>query len=1662
MTSATVRHLIDRGALAQPHALFLVSPESGETLTYEASRRTARQVAGGLLQGGARPGDTVCVLAENGLTSLQVLLGAMYGGFVPVPINVGGGAVEVAYTVDHCDAEVVVVEETYRPLIEEVRGAVTRPFRVLRAREDVLLSAGPADDETCADPADPALLVYTSGTTGRPKGVVHSHRSLLAGAANVVQAHELTGRDRSLLVLPIHHINATNVTLLPTLLAGGSVVVPRRFNVDRFWSWLVDHGCTWSALVPTLVSQLVDWHAREFPPDLSRIRFLRSSSAPLTPAVQRAFVDRFHVPLLQAMGATEAGNIVSTPLAASSLKTGTVGLPSGCDVKIAGADGRAVPSGESGELLVRGASLMRGYYKDPEGTRAAVDADGWWHSGDIAYRDEDGYVFIIGRSKDLIIKGGVNIAPRQIDEVIESHPAVREAAAVGVADRIFGETIVAFVVLQPGASCGEAELLAYCESRLGPFKTPSRCHVVDDLPKSPSGKVQRRALAALMAESGSRPVWVGASASGAAEAAHDAAPAIDPSAVASVISSAWEAVLGAGRVGPDSNFFLLGGDSLRAIDCLSRLRDRLPVPLSFADFFEHATVAEQAALVRHRMSAEGRVRALEGAPILPRDRSTSAMLSAGQLRLWYLDRLNPQVPVYNEAEAVRLVGSLDADALESALNAVVDRHDLLRATVDDSTEAPRFVVHDRLPVAVARIDLGRMDSSAASAEVDRLLVDEPARLYDLTTRPGLRATLVRVGDREHVFILMLHHLVCDRWSIGALWRELSAFYAAHQQGESLALPPLAIQPGDYAAWQRRQAAALGHADDLAYWRERLRGTPDLLDLPTDRPRPRQSSFAGARRRARLSQAAGGAVLLLSRRQRVSPFVVFATALSVLLSRYSGQSDVSIGVPIADRDQPELRPLIAFLVHTQVLRTQVPRAEPFQRLLAQVQQAVFELRAHRAAPLDQVIAGAGVERTLGHNPLFQVMLTWRDREQQPSIIGLAGCTVEPLLAESRTSKFDLTFFVSDRGDDFFVDVEYSTDLFDAGRIDRMVGHLGQLIESAAAAPETPVGALQMLTEGERRQVLVEWNQTDTDFPADRTLHRLFEGQVEASPDRTAVVCGHERMTYGRLNARANTVARSLVDAGVRSGSLVGVCLDRTSDLASGLLAVLKTGAAYVAIDPAYPAERTSFIVDDAGIDTVLTTTRLAVRVPGRAARLLLVEELGSSESNDQDLEVPVRPDDLAYVLYTSGSTGRPKGVGIRHRSVVNLASWSRARFSDAERAGVLASTSICFDLSVFELLVTLATGGTAILAQNALELHELPARDEVTLVNTVPSVIDELLSRGDLPRSVVTVNLAGEPLDTALVDRVYRQPGVSRVYDLYGPSETTTYSTCALRSPGGRATIGRPIDNTRTYVLDEAGAPVPVGVTGELYIGGVGLARDYWQHHDLTAERFVGDPTGADPGGRLYRTGDLVRYFPDGSLEFLGRRDGQVKVRGYRIELGEIESTLRRHAAVRDAAVVVKGRDPRLRRLVAYVKVAGPLPGAEDFLRGALHASLPEYMVPSAFVLVDALPVLPNGKIDRHALEALDPPAAPARRERTSPATDTERALCDIWSRVLGVEAVGVHDSFFTLGGHSLMLFRILARVHEAFGVEVPLRQMFDLATVEAQAAAIDRLRQVTR
>jgi amino acid adenylation domain-containing protein len=1263
----------------------------------------------------------------------------------------------------------------------------------------------------------------------------------------------------------------------------------------------------------------------------------------------------------------------------------------------------------------------------------------------------------------------MNIAPKQIDEVLESHPTVLEAAAVGVPDRYVGEDLVAFVVLRAGATCHEKELLSYCEGHLGHFKTPTRIHFVQDLPKGPSGKVQRLRLV----EEASRPamarsVTLGSSAGTTAAGSSSSGASELP--IEQDIAEIWADLLAQPKIDAQANFFALGGHSLLAIQCLSRLREKVPVMLSLSDFFENATVAQQAALVRKRLmsapaqESNGQM-PIDSPPVPPRDRTIPCPLSPAQKRIWFFEQLMPGVPLYNESEAVRLRGDLNVDALEQALNVVITRHEILRSTIEAKDGQPLVVVHESWPLRLKKVDVSTLGAAQRQGEVERLLIDEPGRPYHLESEPGIRATLVRLGSQEHVLILMMHHLVCDWSSIGVFWREMSAAYRAFSQGEGVVLSPLPIQHGDYAAWQHQQMTETSFAKDLAFWEKTLRGAPELLELPTDRPRPPAISYRGARQRFRLDTPLVDSLRECSRREKVSLFTVFTAALDALLYRYTGQEDVLLGIPLADRARPEVQPLIGFLLHTQVLRTRLTGEMTYRELLAPVQKGVLDLYSHGTVPFDQVVNRLQPVRNLGYSPLFQVMVNWRDCDQLLSFIGMDGLEIESLLAESRTSKFDLTMTLTDCGEEVWLEMEYSTDLFDDNRIARMVGHYQTLLEAAAAGPDTRIGDLPVLTQAERNQILVEWNRTEVAYPKYRCLHQLIEEQVRRTPEAVAVVFEGKKLTYGELNGRANQLARHLQKLGVGPDCLVGVCAERSLEMVIGLLGILKAGGAYVPMDPEYPKDRLAFMLEDSSVKVLLTQGKLADSLPKcNARRTRLDTDWPLIEGESQaDVERRVSAEHLAYMIYTSGSTGKPKGAMNTHQGIVNRLLWMQDAYQLTAADRVLQKTPFSFDVSVWEFFWPLLAGAKLVVARpgghrDGAYLAQLIEREKITTVHFVPSMLQAFLEQEGLRESCSSLKrviCSGEALPMEYQRRFFSVIG-AELHNLYGPTEASvdvTYWACPRESRMSTVPIGRPIANTRIYILDRRLQPVPAGVAGELHIGGVGLARGYHNRPELTAEKFVGDPFSGEPGARLYKTGDLARHLPDGNIEYLGRLDHQVKIHGFRIELGEIETVLNQHPEVQSSVVVVREDKPGDKRLVAYL--ANRNGGANPVeMRQWLGARLPEYMVPAAFVALDALPLSPNGKVDRKALPAPDFGSAADKNEYVSPRTETEATVAKIWSELLGVKQIGVKDNFFALGGHSLQATRLQARMEKELGQKLPLAALFQHPTIEGLAAAL--------
>ncbi|WP_409060168.1 non-ribosomal peptide synthetase [Streptomyces sp. SYP-A7185] len=1047
----------------------------------------------------------------------------------------------------------------------------------------------------------------------------------------------------------------------------------------------------------------------------------------------------------------------------------------------------------------------------------------------------------------------------------------------------------------------------------------------------------------------------------------------------------------------------------------------------------------------------------------PADRDRSLPLAAAQQRLWFLDRWNPGSAAYNAPLALRLTGPVDEAVLARALSAVVARHEILRTRYESVDGLPHQIVEEPSPVPLDVTDLRELAADEREKKVTELIADGAARPFDLARGPVLRASLFRLADEEHVLLLAIHHIATDGWSTAIVTREVMACYAAEAAGQPASLPPLPVQFADYAVWQRRKLADSSFGDRLAYWTERLDALP-VLDFPTDRPRPKEPTGAGSVRESRLPASLQRAMVELARTERVTVLTVALAAFQTLLARYTGQDDIVIGSVVNGRTQPEIEPLVGFFANTLVLRTDTSGDPTFRELLARTNETVVGGLMHQDVPFGKVVDALKTEREAGRNPLFQISFTLQNASADGEEFG--GLRIEQVPLIVGTSRFDLAFQLTEvPGEGYHVWIEYSTELFDADRVDRLIAHYGRLLEAVVADPSARIGRVELLSAGEHAELVTGENRTDTAYDtAGLALHQLFERQADLHPGQPAVRFRGESLTYRELDVRANELAHHLRTLGVGPESRVGILMERGPELPVTQLAVLKAGAAYVPLDPVHPTNRLGYMLDRAGCSLVVTEGALAdalpegpdgpVRLDWRDPEFRAALERAPKSRPD----VAVDPRNLAYVIFTSGSTGRPKGVLIEHRSAVNFTSSSVEMFRLGTGDRMLQFANPAFDVSVFEIFSAFASGATLVMAPRGTlldpaSLTALLREERITTADIPPSLL-AVLDPAELPEfRKLFVGL--EPFPGDLVDR-WRDGGHRDFHNGYGPTETTVASVDHLCGPQlGSASppIGRPLANQYAYVLDPFGHPVPRGVAGELWIGGLGLSRGYAGAPGATAERFLPDPFAA-PGSRMYRTGDLALRRGDGDLEFFGRVDTQVKIRGLRIEPSEIEQVLSRHAEVRQAAVVVLDAEGGP-QLVAYVVPEGEARPQAAALRAHLAEDLPPYMLPGAFVTLDALPLTPNGKLDRTALPA---PEERARKDREAPAGATERAVAGIWSGLLPGKDFARDDNFFMVGGNSLQATQLLARIEETLGAEVQLRQLFTHATVEQLAALIDTAR----
>ncbi len=1645
----TVAGLFAAQAERSPGAVAVLAGE--EALTYEELDARADRLARRLRALGVGPEVPVAVCAGNSPGLLVAVLATWKAGGAFVPLDPSYPRERLRFVLEDAGAPVVLTLAHLKALLPPHRG------RVLLLDADAAADGDAGEPAAAAPGADPenlAYVIYTSGSTGTPKGVRVEHGSLAGTLLGACGALGFGAGD----VMPSLASFAFDIWLLETfapLLAGGAVrLVPRERVRDA--EALVDAlaDCTALHAVPALMREVAGVARARGGDALPRLRLALVGGDAVAPDLLDDMRDAFSGARVHVLyGPTEAAIVCASFAvpAEGSVPRRMIGraLP-GAGLHVLDEGGDPVPDGTAGELWVGGPGVARGYLGRPELTAEKFVPDALsgaagsrlYRTGDRASRLPDGALEFLGRVDQQVKVRGFRIEPGEVEGVLSGHPAVRDAAVVARDDAPGGTRLVGYVVPEGGAAASPAELRAWLGERLPEHMVPSALVVLEALPLTPTGKVDRRALPAPEAAGG------------------HVAPRTPTEAL---LAGLWAELLGTERVGATDDFFALGGHSLLAGRLAARVRARLGVDLPVRAVFDAPTLEE---LAREVDRARGDDAA--EAPPIPAAGDGDLPLSFAQERLWVLDALATGSAAYDKLLAFRLRGRLDVPALRSALDALVRRHEALRTVFPAVGSRPVQRVLPARGVALPAADLAALPEADREAAVSRHARDEAGRGWTLAREPLFRALLLRCGDDEHVLLLSTHHIVTDGWSLGVLFRDLGALYAAAATGEAAGLPPLPVRYADYAEWQRDALAGEALERPLAFWRTRLSGVPALLELPTDRPRPPARTGRGRTLRWEVPEGTAARLRALGRAEGATLFMTLLAAWQLLLARYSGQEDVVVGTPVAGRPHPALEELVGFFVNTLALRGDLSGMErrDFRGLLARTREEVLAAYAHQDLPFEKVVEDLRVERSLAYHPLFQVMLVLQNTPGEE--LRLPGLTLRALEVETGTAKFDLLLEAAERGGGLACALEYAADLFDASTAERMAAHLGVLLASVADRPGRSIGDADLLPAAERRQVLRGWNETARPYPERACVHHLAERQAARTPDAVAVAFRGGALTYAELDARASRLARFLLRSGVGPDVPVGLCVERGPEMMVGVLGILKAGGAYLPLDPAYPAERLAFMLADARVPVLLTQESLAGSLPAGGAEVVCLDSGWERIAREGPTApaVPVDPDNLAFVVYTSGSTGRPKGVAMTHRPLVNLVAWQEGDWRGPRAAATLQFATISFDASFHEIFSAWSTGGRVVLIAEEqrydpaglLEVMEREGVERVFLPwVALQHVAETADARGIVPSRLREVQTAGEALRvTGPIRRWLRALGAP-LHNHYGPSETHVVTAHALEGDPGAwpllPPIGRPIANTQCYVLDRALHPAPVGVPGELYVGGASLARGYLGRADATAERFVPDPFAEQPGARAYRTGDRVRWLADGTLEFLGRADTQVKIRGFRIEPGEVEALLEAHPGVREAVVVAREDRPGEKRLVAYVvPEGGAVPVAE--LRAHVRDRLPEYMVPAAFVPLGALPLTPSGKTDRRALPA--PERADDGDGYLAPRTWVEEVLAGIWGEVLKLARVGVRDDFFALGGHSLVGTQVISRVREACGVELPLRALFEASTVEGLAARVER------
>ncbi|MDG1583390.1 non-ribosomal peptide synthetase [Pseudomonas sp. GOM6] len=1633
--SRLLPELIAEQARLRPEAVALV--HGGERIAFAELEARANRLAQLLVAHGVQPESRVGVSLERGNAMIVAMLAVLKSGGAFVPLDPDYPRERLSYMVEDSGLKWLL---TSSDLAERLPlGEGVEPLYLDLLDLSAFESSAP---EVQLHPLNLAYLIYTSGSTGQPKGVAVNHLGLSMHVQTIGQRYGMTPDDVELHFASISFDGALERWTVP--LAFGSRLVIRDqelWSAEKTCQVIAEEGVTISCLPPSYVQQLLDWvesQGLKLPVrswTLGGEAFTRETYERLQKVLQPQRI-------INGYGPTET---VVTPLIWEAYPGDNfeaayapIGNPVGPRrLYVLDAELNLLPIGVAGELYIGGeVGLARGYFQRPELTAErflpdpfGAEGERMYRTGDLVRWREDGTLDYLGRVDHQVKIRGFRIELGEIESQLLALEGVQEAAVIA-RETPSGKQLVGYVVAKDGTDANA--LRSELAKVLPDYMVPAQLIALAKLPLTPAGKLDRAALP--------EPTW---------QSQSYEAPQTDNE---HILAAIWAEVLGVERVGRQDHFFELGGDSIVALKVVSRIRQQgLQLPLKA--LFEQSRLADCAASLQREAVDAPVLRALPRGGDLP--------LSHAQQRLWFLNRLDPSNGAYHMPAGLDLQGRLDRQALQAAFDQLEARHEALRTRfVEVGGEARQRILAPQ-GQRIDWFDLRELPASEREIEARDYAQKLLTRPFNLASEPLLRVSVLRLADQEYRLLLVQHHIVSDGWSMQRFIGEFAAAYAAFAEGRTAQFAPLPLQYADYAQWQRDWLKSSEATRQLDYWKARLGEHQPLLELPTDHPRPAQGARQGLRWRFELSPLLTAQLRALAQREGSTLFSLLLAAWQTLLHRYSGQEDIRVGVPVAGRSLAEMDGVLGCFINTLVLRGEPAGLKPFRELLGELAQASRDALANQELPFDQLVEALQPTRSLSHHPLFQV--AFNHQQVDFSALGnLPGLRVQPHDPGAAGAQFDLALDTEEAADGSLSGfVSYAAELFEARTIARLARHFVRLLEGICADPSQPIGLLPLLEEDEQAQ-LATWNDTAKDYGPQVFLSQRISQQAARTPQAPALVFGEQRLSYAELEARINQLANRLRSLGVRRGSLVGISLERSLELVIGLHAIVRAGGAYVPLDPEYPLERLAYLLEDSGVDLLLSHSALVERLPLPVGlKALGLDREDCSAEPVTPPAVSLRGNDLAYVIYTSGSTGKPKGAGNSHEALANRILWMQEAYQLGAGDVVLQKTPFSFDVSVWEFFWPLITGACLAVAapgdhRDPQKLVELIQKHRVSTLHFVPSMLQAFLLHPDVEQcqSLTRVICSGEALPAELQVRTFQRLPQAGLYNLYGPTEAAidvSHWTC-LEEGRHAVPIGRPIANLRLHILDAQLNPVPQGVPGELYIAGIGLARGYHRRPELTAERFLPDPFSSE-GGRMYRTGDLVRWRADGAIDYLGRIDHQVKIRGFRVELGEIEAQIGAQPGVAEAVVVA--RDSQIgKQLVGYL-VADPLPADESAwlagIKAALKSELPEHMVPSILMRLDRMPLSPNGKLERRALPE---PVWQARSYR-APYSELEIALAGIWQEVLELAQVGLDDNFFELGGHSLLATQAVALLRQRLGLELPLRAFFEAENLAALAATLD-------